>query len=135
MSKTLFSRIIEGELPCVKLYEDTVCIVILDLNPNEKGHALVIAKSPYPTFSECPENELGHMMEVAKRCDRVMRDRLKADGSNILINNGKASGQEVPHLHIHVIPRFLGKPFTFKKQSYEDGEMEKMGALLAFDPE
>jgi histidine triad (HIT) family protein len=134
MEKTLFSRIIDGEIPSVKLHEDAECIVILDINPVEKGHALVIAKQPYPTFSECPAATLSHMMEVAKKVDKKLREALHCDGTNILINNGKASGQEVPHLHIHVIPRFAtdGQAFGFKKTSYKEGEMAGFGKELSF---
>lgn len=134
MEKTVFSRIIDGEIPSVKLHEDDQCIVILDINPVGKGHALVIAKHPYPTFSDCPAATLSHMMEVAKQVDAMERKILKCDGTNILINNGKASGQEVPHLHIHVIPRYFndGQSFGFHKQTYQDGEMAELGGKLSF---
>jgi len=134
MEKTVFSRIIDGEIPSVKLHEDDKCIVILDINPVEKGHALVIAKQPYKTFSDCPADILSHMMEIAKKVDAQQRKVLKCDGTNILINNGKASGQEVPHLHIHVIPRYFddGQSFAFKKQTYKDGEIAEMGGKLSF---
>ncbi len=134
MKKTLFERIIDGEIPSFKIHEDDFCIVILDIAPVEKGHSLVIAKQPYPTFSECPEKTLSHMMEIAKKVDRKLRQELGAEGTNILINNGKASGQEVPHLHIHVIPRFLGdgQTFGFSKTHYEEGEGAELLKALEF---
>ncbi|MFA6775027.1 MAG: HIT family protein [Sphaerochaetaceae bacterium] len=134
MGKTVFSRIIDGEIPSVKLHEDDQCIVILDISPVEKGHALIIAKHPYPTFSECPASTLSHMMEIAKKVDEMQRNVLGCDGTNVIINNGKASGQEVPHLHIHVIPRFLndGQSFKFAKQTYAEGEMNELGGKLSF---
>ena len=85
--KTVFEMIIDNEIPSVKLYEDDVCIVILDINPIQKGHALVISKKPYPRFTLAPQDELSHMMEVAKRVDLKMREVLGADGTNIMINN------------------------------------------------
>lgn len=134
MPETIFTKIIKGEIPSVKLYEDDLCLVILDLNPVEKGHALVIAKEPYPTFLDCPTETLSHMMEVAKKVAAKQEDVLSCQGTNILINNGKASGQEVPHLHIHVIPRYEGdgQKFGFSKQSYGDGEMAHYGKELSF---
>ncbi|MFA6845768.1 MAG: HIT family protein [Sphaerochaetaceae bacterium] len=134
MQKTIFSKIIEGEIPSVKLHEDSLCTVILDINPVEKGHCLVIAKQPYPTFSECPDEVLSHMMSIAKQADAMLRKTLGCDGTNIVINNGKASGQEVPHLHIHVIPRYFndGQKFGFSKKSYTEGEMDKLGKELTF---
>lgn len=130
--ETIFSKIVAGELPAVKLFEDDQCIVILDINPVKKGHALVIAKKPYPTFTQCPDDVLGHLMSVAKQVDAKMRKALSCDGTNILINNGPAAGQEVPHLHIHVIPRYDndGQKFGFTKETYSEGEMVTFGKRL-----
>ena len=130
---TVFEMIIEGKIPSTKLYEDDRCIVILDINPIAKGHALVISKKPYETFTAVGKPTLDHMMDIARRLDAKMREVLKADGTNIMINNSPASGQEVPHLHIHVIPRKSGDGKTphFSKESYEDGEIMKYGELLS----
>ena len=130
--KTVFEMIIDGDIPSVNLYEDDVCLVILDINPIQKGHALVISKKPYPRFTESPCQELSHMMEVAKKVDLKMREALKAEGTNIMINNDPASGQEVPHLHIHVIPRYKddGKGFILNKDKYSEGEINQFGEKL-----
>lgn len=130
--KTVFEMIIDGDIPSVKLYEDDVCLVILDINPIQKGHALVISKKPYSRFTESPCQELSHMMEVAKKVDLKMREALKAEGTNIMINNDPASGQEVPHLHIHVIPRYKddGKGFILNKDKYSEGEINQFGEKL-----
>ena len=130
---TVFEMIIKGDIPSVKLYEDDLCLAILDINPVEKGHTLVISKNVYPTFQEAPEKTLSHMFEVAKKLEKKMREELKCDGSNILINNGKASGQEVPHLHIHVIPRYFNdnQEFGFTHKPYtDDKEKTEMGKKL-----
>ena len=129
---TLFEKIRDGEIPSVKIYEDDVCFAILDINPVNKGHALVISKDPVPIFTEIDKGKLDQMIAVARRLDEKMRLSLKADGTNIIINNGPASGQEVPHLHIHVIPRFEkdGKTPIFSKEKYAEGEMDSMGDLL-----
>ncbi|MFA6688217.1 MAG: HIT family protein [Sphaerochaetaceae bacterium] len=132
--ETVFSRIVAGDLPAVKLHEDDLCIVILDINPVKKGHSLVISKKPYPTVSQCPDDVLSHLMAVAKKLDAKLRKALVCDGTNILINNGPAAGQEVPHLHIHVIPRYEGdgQKFGFVKESYAEGEMVSYGKKLLF---
>ena len=129
---TVFEMIINGEIPSVKLYEDDQCIVILDINPVAKGHALVISRKPYPTFTDVPAETLHHMMDVARKVDQKQREVLKAEGTNIMINNSPASGQEVPHLHIHVIPRYDGdgKTPVFQKDSYKDGEAAAFGEKL-----
>ena len=129
---TVFEKIIAGEIPSTRLYEDDKCVVILDINPVRKGHALVISRQCYPTFTDVPMDVLSHMMEIARRIDRKQREVLGAEGTNIMINNSPASGQEVPHLHIHVIPRTSGdgKTPTMSKEKYDDGEAAHYGDLL-----
>ena len=130
--ETIFTKIRQGVIPSTKIYEDDICFVILDINPVKKGHALVIASEPYPNLAACPDDVLSHMISVAKKIDARQRAVLGNDGSNIIINNDPASGQEVPHIHIHVIPRFTGdgrKHFQ-DHDSYADGEMAEIGARL-----
>ena len=105
---TVFEMIINGDIPSTKIYEDDVCIAILDIAPRAKGHTLVISKQVYPTIADAPTETLAHMMDIVKKVDVKMREALSADGTNVIINNSPASGQEVPHLHIHVIPRKAG---------------------------
>ena len=130
---TIFEMIINGDIPSTKLYEDDLCIAILDINPVNKGHALVISRKCYPTFTDVPMETLSHMMEIARRIDQKQREALGADGTNIMINNSPASGQEVPHLHIHVIPRYKDDGISFFPPSmkYEDGEASEYGRKLA----
>lgn len=129
---TLFERIIAGELPSTTLYADDECVVILDINPILKGHALVISRTPYPTITDCPATTLGHMMEITQRVDAKLREVLGCNATNILINNGPQSGQEIPHLHIHVVPRYEGdgRKFLLEHEKYEDGEMATLGRKL-----
>ncbi len=129
---TLFEKIRDGIIPSAKLYSDDKCFVILDIAPVSKGHALVISNDPADTFTAIDKDVLDHMMEIARRVDEKMRVELKAEGTNIMINNSPASGQEVPHLHIHVIPRFAGDGKTphFDKDSYQDGEIVSYGERL-----
>jgi len=130
--ETLFTKIAAGQIPSTKVYEDELCFVILDINPVKKGHCLVIAREPYPNVATCPDSTLTHMILVAKRIEARQREVLGNQGSNIIINNDPASGQEVPHLHIHVIPRFDGdgrKHFQ-DHDKYDDGEMQVFGDKL-----
>lgn len=133
--ETLFTKICKGEIPSVKLYEDDVCFVILDINPVLKGHSLVISKKPYPSMADCPDDVLGHLMKVAKIIDAKQRKALGCQGSNIIINNDPASGQEVPHIHVHVIPRFDGdgRKYFALHDKYDDGEMAQYGERLRID--
>ncbi|MDD3941664.1 MAG: HIT family protein [Sphaerochaetaceae bacterium] len=133
--ETVFTKIMHNQIPSVRLHEDELCIAILDISPVNKGHVLVISREPYPTIADCPIETLGHLMSVVKRIDAVLREKLHADATNIVINNGPAAGQEVPHLHIHVIPRHDhdGKRFIPPKEKYGEGELERMGKLLRLD--
>ncbi len=130
--ETLFTKINKGEIPSIKLYEDDVCFVILDINPVLKGHALVISKEPYPNMNSCPDEVLAHLIKVAKLVDAKQRKALNCQGSNIIINNDPASGQEVPHIHVHVIPRFDndGRKYFALHDKYSDGEMAQYGERL-----
>ncbi len=130
---TLFTKIINRDIPASILYEDELCIAILDIAPVNKGHALVISRKEYPTTATCPDHELQHLMSVAKRLDVKMREALQADATNIIINNGPAAGQEVPHLHIHIIPRFHGdnKKVIPTKEVYTEGELGKYAEKLS----
>lgn len=130
--ETVFTKIEQGIIPSTKIYEDELCFVILDINPVKKGHSLVIAKEVYPNIGSTPDETLTHMILVAKRIEARQREVLGNQGSNIIINNDPASGQEVPHLHIHVIPRFEGdgrKHFQ-EHDKYSDGEMAEFGDKL-----
>ena len=132
--ETLFTKIAKGDIPCTKIYEDDVCFAILDINPVVKGHTLVIAKEPYSDTESCPDSVLDHLICVAKKIDIRQKEVLHTDGSNILINNHEASGQEIPHIHIHVIPRYLsdGRKLGFEHDSYKENEMSQFGDKLRF---
>jgi len=127
-----FLPIINGEIPSVKIYEDNKCVVILDINPVVKGHCLIIPKEVYPTIAECPDELLNHLMGVVKLVDAKLRKVLACEATNIFINNGPAAGQEIPHLHIHVVPRFIddGKKVQQIHDKYSEGEMFILGRAL-----
>ncbi len=129
---TIFTKIANGQIPSTKIYEDDICFVILDINPVVKGHSLVIARQPYPNMQSCPDDVLQHMILVAKKIDARQREVLGCEGSNVIINNDPASGQEVPHLHIHVIPRYKddGRKHFQLHDKYADGEMKEFGDKL-----
>lgn len=132
--ETLFSKIEKGEIPSTKVYEDELCFVILDINPVKKGHCLVISRGIYKNVGSCPDEVLSHMILVAKKVEQRQRQVLGNEGSNLIINSDPASGQEVPHLHIHVIPRFEGdgRRHFQEHDSYAEGEMATFGNRLRF---
>lgn len=126
MDECTFCKIMKGEIPCSKLYEDELFIAFLDIAPANKGHALVVPKEHYETTEDTPEEILCLMMAVVKKLAAKISSELKTDGYNIFMNNKKAAGQLVPHLHCHIVPRFEddGIDFDWPHLKYEDREME-----------
>ena len=105
----IFCKIVAGQVPCTKLYEDEDVLAFLDINPVTYGHTLVISKEHYSTFLSTPKAIMNKVMNVAQRIGQVQIEQLGAKGVNILINSYEAAGQVVPHFHVHVIPRYTAK--------------------------
>lgn len=101
---TLFTKIIQGEIPSYKIYEDENHFAFLDIAPFEKGHTLVIPKKEYATIFDIPEDEFVELMKVVKKIATHYKEVLGVD-INIIQNNGSLAHQEVEHLHFHIIPR------------------------------
>lgn len=106
MTDCIFCKIAAGEIPSMRVYEDTACIATMDIGPASPGHVLVIPKKHYADITEVEDEVLGKLFAVAKRIGIRQKERLGADGFNVVQNNGTAAGQTVPHFHIHVIPRY-----------------------------
>lgn len=106
MSDTIFTKIINHEIPASIVYEDDTVLAFLDINPIHKGHTLIIPKAPSENVFDTPADTLAHMMKVAQKLAHAIQDATQCDGINLLMNNGVAAGQEVPHTHLHVVPRF-----------------------------
>ena len=104
----VFCKILDGVIPSVKLYEDEEFVIILDIGPAAFGHALIIPKNHYANLYEMPEELLGKVMSLAKVWGEKLVKVLKADGLNLVQNNGLAAGQTVFHYHLHLIPRYEG---------------------------
>jgi len=125
--KTLFEKIVDGEIPCNKIYEDEHTFAFLDISPNVKGHTLVIPKKPYKNIYELPDSEAGHLLSSVKKVATTLKKSLDADGINIVMNNDALAGQVIFHAHIHILPRFRGdKGYYDAKYEYKDGEMEEI---------
>ena len=107
---SIFSKIIRGEIPSQKLYEDEAVIAILDINPLSEGHTLVIPKEPATTMDELSDDSAAAVGRVLPRICRAIMMVTGATSTNILQNNGKAAGQEVEHVHVHIIPRYPDRP-------------------------
>ncbi len=126
-NECIFCKIIKGEIPSRKIYENENALAFLDINPANAGHTLVIPKKHYQTIISIDTAELKSLIEVVKNIAGVIREELKADGLNVLQSNGGVAGQLIPHLHFHLIPRFKGDGvvFTWQKKELSAEEIEK----------
>ena len=104
----VFCKIRDGQIPSAKLYEDERTFAIMDINPLNPGHALVVIKAHAPTIFDADPADLGAAIAAAKKVGAAVKDAMKAEGLNIMQANGAAAFQSVPHLHLHLIPRFTG---------------------------
>jgi diadenosine tetraphosphate (Ap4A) HIT family hydrolase len=114
-TNNVFARILRGELPSTKLYEDDRVVVILDIAPVNPGHALVIPKAAAQLVAELDPALAAYLFQVGARVSQAVRAASpRCEGVNFWISDGEAAGQEVPHVHLHVIPRFAGDGFGWK---------------------
>ena len=122
MEKDVFCKIVAGEIPCYKLYEDDDVLAFLDISQVTKGHALVISKRHYENFLSTPKEIMHKVMDVAQRIGQVDIKLLGAEGVNILSNCYPAAGQSVMHFHVHVIPRYKeGEGFEITMKNNAEG--------------
>lgn len=104
----IFCQIVAGDIPNKTVYEDESVLAFLDVNPLAPGHTLVISKDHYETLGDVPEDTANDLFSVLHDLTPVVEAAVDADASNVAFNNGEAAGQEVPHVHGHIIPRFDG---------------------------
>ncbi|MGE3182185.1 MAG: HIT family protein [Phycisphaerae bacterium] len=112
--QSVFAKIVRGELPCYKVFENDSVLAFLDINPLADGHTLIIPKRAAATIDQLPDEvnaELGRCVGVVAR--RILRVT-GAAAYNVLQNNGASAGQEVPYVHYHVIPRKPGDGLGFR---------------------
>lgn len=128
----IFCKIANGEIPSKTIYEDNDFRVILDLGPATKGHALILPKEHSANLFELPEETACKAMKLAKKLGEQMVTNLKADGLNIVQNNGETAGQTVKHFHLHLIPRYKddGQNILWKPGEVSDEELELIKAQI-----
>lgn len=121
-ANNVFAKILRGEMPAYKIYEDDRALAFLDIMPRAPGHALVIPKRPARNILDIDPEDLAHVMKVAQKLARASVKALGADGVTIHQFNEPAGGQVVFHLHVHVIPRQTGialKPAASERERPE----------------
>ncbi len=127
MEKTIFEKIVLGEIPCHKVFEDEKTFAFLDVNPKAPGHTLVVPKKAYSDLFELPEDICTGLFSAVKKLALVLRKVTGCGGVKVVMNNGAAAGQEVFHAHVHIIPYFDNNGSKKSKfYKYENGEAERL---------
>lgn len=132
MKDCIFCKIINGELPSSKIYEDDELLAFLDIQPVNKGHVLIIPKQHKELIAELDNKTLGNMIALANKINQAIRESdIKSEGVNLFLADGEAAGQEVFHVHIHVIPRFSkdGFGFVFSKDYKNKPQREELNII------
>jgi histidine triad (HIT) family protein len=120
----IFCKIVNGEIPSTKIYEDDNVLAFLDLSPVHKGHALIITKKHYENLFDADGKEISNIGKVLPKIVNAVKKGVNADGVVVTQNNGTAAGQVVFHVHFHIIPRFKDDGLQNWPQGvYEDNEI------------
>jgi histidine triad (HIT) family protein len=127
---TIFTKIINREIPAEIIYEDNTVLAFLDITPVNHGHALVVPKVPFVNIFDGDAEVLAHMVKVGQKIAQAQQLAGLADGVNFLINNGPAAGQEVFHSHLHIIPRKIGDE-SYTKPKHVVTTPEQLAATKA----
>ncbi len=129
----IFCKIVRGELPSSKVYENDEILAFLDIHPVNLGHTLVIPKKHFENIHETPEDTLVHMIKISKTLATAIKKARNADGINVIMNNDASAGQVIFHSHIHIIPRFKDDGFGVwvGKDKYKEGEKDEMAKAIS----
>jgi histidine triad (HIT) family protein len=123
----VFCKIRDGQIPSMKIYEDERTLCIMDINPLNRGHCLVLTRAHAATIFDADPTDLQAAITTAKRVATAQKAALQADGLNMLQANGPAAFQSVPHFHLHLIPRWTndGKGFDWKQIAGDRDQIAK----------
>jgi len=128
----LFCKMVAGQIPVTKIYEDETVLAFLDIGPISDGHTLVIPKQHFEKLHDCPAELLSRVFSRIGEIAGAVAAAMNSDGYNLLCNNGRAAGQLIEHLHFHIIPRNAGDKLFSRWPSfqYEDGKIEEIAGMI-----
>jgi len=125
----IFCKIIDGEIPAIKVLDEELVIAFMDINPSNQGHMLVVPKKHAENIFEIPESDLAATIRAVKKCANAVKKALNAEGITVLQLNGKASDQIIPHFHIHIIPRWENDGLPVSTWEMKTGDMEEINDI------
>jgi len=133
MSETIFSKILRGEIPCHRVYEDDLILAFLDVSPLASGHTLVIPKEVVATLDKLSDQSSAAIGRALPRIARAVMSATGATAFNVLQNNGAAAHQAVSHVHFHIIPRFEGRGLGigWEPMKVETADLKSLGERIA----
>jgi histidine triad (HIT) family protein len=128
----IFCKIVAGEIPSTKILEDDSSVAFMDINPVAPGHALLICKEHYEFLADVPATTAGAVLANLPALARAVQQATGAEGYNVYQCNHAVAGQEVPHMHFHIIPRNPGDPIRmiWPAGQYADGEMDRVASAI-----
>ena len=124
--QNIFARIIRGELPAIKVYEDDRVLAFMDIMPQAEGHTLVIPKSPAVTLLDLDPAEAAYTIQIVQNVAKAMEKAFDAKGIVLMQLSGTSAGQTVPHVHFHLIPSSVHE---LGKHAMQMGDQDKIKAL------
>jgi len=116
----VFARILRGELPCAKVYEDEHTLALMDIMPSAEGHTLVIPREPAETILDLSPEAASHLMVTTQRVAKAVKKALSCPGVMLVQLNGSAAGQSIAHVHVHVLPRSHGLELSLHGRAQAD---------------
>jgi len=125
----IFCKIVSNEIPSVKVYEDDQVFAFMDINPLNDGHILIIPKAHAATIYEITAADFLAVTSATHKLAAAVKKALNPDGINLMQLNERAANQVVPHLHIHIVPRWSGDGLTISKWEPAAGDIEKVKAV------
>jgi histidine triad (HIT) family protein len=125
----IFCKIVEGKIPCIKVLEDEVALAFMDINPLSRGHILVVPKDHFETILDVEPSLYGHIASLICRLAKALSRALKPDGMNVMQLNGKAGNQVVPHVHMHIVPRWSGDDLSICAWEPVPGDLKDVGSV------
>jgi len=123
-SDCIFCKIVSGQIPALRVYEDDHCLAFLDIGPLAQGHTLVIPKEHFEELTDMPAEQVAAIARQLPRLAKAVIEAVSAEGINVLVNQGKVAGQDVPHVHWHIIPRVAedGLGYRWNASQYPQGQ-------------
>jgi len=133
MDDCIFCRIINGEIPSYTIYQDDKTLAFLDIDPDTRGHTLVIPKKHARNIIDMEDTDIEAVFRTVKKVVGSMKVSLDLDGLNLVVNQGEVAGQVIHHFHCHIIPRYIDDGIKYSSKGYSSSteELEELAGTIS----